>query len=262
VDEQKKRISEYVTAKLPEHEFMGFTVDNGLLIKTTRQARTGEGRVFFLEQPQAAALNVRMQSGDHIVIAKLSRAFLNLDDFFATRELWQTRRIIVHVLDLPNGLDGWRTVSGQLLLHAIAQWDRERRKELTYTPGCGGNMAGFGFRYIRQGRGRERLVPNYREQEWLNHIMFMRDKDNLDWVQIAERINSWGAYWCDRQGRRRAWTGRRVQKGYCAWKARLSQPLSPALISPVSSSPLLVEPHNILSDQSAHPDQTPTVEDH
>jgi len=254
VDEQKKRISEYVIAKLPEHEFMGFTVDNGLLIKTTRQARTGEGRVFFLEQPQAAALNVRMQSGDHIVIAKLSRAFLNLDDFLNTEQQWWYRQIKVHVLDCP--------ALPSDVVTAIARWDRERRKELTYSPGCGGNMAGFGFRYIRQGRGRERLVPNYREQEWLNHIVFMRNKDNLDWVQIAERINSWGAYWCDRQGRRRAWTGKRVQKGYCAWTTRLSQPLPPALISPVSSSPLLVEPHNTLSDQSAHPDQTPTVEDH
>jgi DNA invertase Pin-like site-specific DNA recombinase len=55
----------------------------------------------FIDRPLGKALNERMGKGDHLVIAKLDRAFRNLLDAVKCVSAWQDRGVIVHMLDLP-----------------------------------------------------------------------------------------------------------------------------------------------------------------
>ncbi len=75
----------------------------------------------FGDRPLGRELNTNLQKGDHIIIAKVDRAFRDMLDCFKNWQLWQDRGVIVHMLDLP--------VSGQpifdRLILGILAWCAE-----------------------------------------------------------------------------------------------------------------------------------------
>lgn len=77
-------------------------------------------------RPGGRALNEILRPGDHVVIAKLDRAFRNTRDCLNTCETWIARGITIHFLDL--GVET-ATPAGRLMLSilaAIAQWESSR----------------------------------------------------------------------------------------------------------------------------------------
>jgi DNA invertase Pin-like site-specific DNA recombinase len=70
-----------------------------------------------LARPQGCQLDQALQAGDHVVIAKLDRAFRRLADFAVILERWQRRGVYVHLLDI--GVDT-STLAGKLLADVMA----------------------------------------------------------------------------------------------------------------------------------------------
>ena len=82
-----------------------------------------------LLRPAGSQLDEARQAGDHVVIAKLDRAFRSVRDCIVTCERWTERGVTIHILDI--GMET-STPTGRLmlgLLSAIAQWEAARMGE-------------------------------------------------------------------------------------------------------------------------------------
>lgn len=94
--------------------------------KIFRDAAISATRTAFFERPGGRELNRWLQTGDHVVIAKLDRAFRSQRDCVITCDAWMDRGVIVHILDLGMDTD---TPTGRMmlgLLSSIAQWEAAR----------------------------------------------------------------------------------------------------------------------------------------
>lgn len=89
---QKQKVEAYIAAHLPEQKYMGWVYDSA----------TSGARALF-ERPNGRKLLALLQPGDHVVWAKLDRAFRSVIDGASTLAMLATRNVYVHSLDL--GLD-------------------------------------------------------------------------------------------------------------------------------------------------------------
>src|SRR5262245_15479908 len=86
-------------------------------------------KVPFLDREVGRAIDDQLQRGDHLVIAKVDRAFRNMDDAFHCVRIWDQRGIVVHILDLPTA---GNPVFDRLLLAIlawVAEWESARKSE-------------------------------------------------------------------------------------------------------------------------------------
>lgn len=179
-----------------------------------------------LQRPAGREMNANLEKGDHVVFLRMDRAFRSVKDFLGTYELWDTRGVNVHFLDL--GVD-MSTANGRLTLHilaSVAQWESDvkserikaalaekkarKRKYVRHSP--------FGFKYI----GRNKVaVPDREEMCVLRYISLLRDRDQLSWQAIGDRLES---ILSSREGRKprmewdRRWKWQSCQRGYEAWE--------------------------------------------
>lgn len=79
-----------------------------------------------LKRPQGWQLDQALQAGDHVVMARLDRAFRNLRDFAEMAARWKKQGVFLHLLDV--GVDTDSPV-GELvcgIMAVIAQWESQR----------------------------------------------------------------------------------------------------------------------------------------
>ncbi|MBY0513160.1 MAG: recombinase family protein [Gemmataceae bacterium] len=77
----------------------------------------------FAQRPVGKKLDETLEKGDHIIIAKVDRAFRDMVDAFTRVSAWQARGIVVHLLDIPGYGEG-NELFGKLIL-AILAWCAE-----------------------------------------------------------------------------------------------------------------------------------------
>ena len=152
----------------------------------------------FRERTAAATLLKRLEIGDHIVIAKMDRAFRNAGDCYAVLEHLKNRQINVHFLDLMIDTS---TPVGQLLvgiLAVVSQFERERIRERTMDvrkelkrQGFAYRHAPYGFKNVRADGGRKKMVPNQQEIDILHRIFTMSD-GGYSAEEIARWLNTQG----------------------------------------------------------------------
>lgn len=122
----------------------------------------------FGARPQGAALSAKLKPGDHVIVAKLDRAWRHVRDCAETMETWRARGIYAHLLDV--GVDT-STPVGELVIgvmSAIAQWESrrigERIREAKAAARARGRIASsnpaYGWRHVR---GRRRVDRAMRE---------------------------------------------------------------------------------------------------
>lgn len=142
-------------------------------------------------RPEGGRLDTILRVGDHVVIAKLDRAFRNQRDCMNTLHDWERRGITVHLLDLNVDTS---TPLGKLfvgLLAAFAQWESARIGERIRDAKRAMREAGRsvnGHRKLGYQLVRGKLVADEREQRLGNRILRMRNRGLL-WRQIAEKLN-------------------------------------------------------------------------
>lgn len=151
-------------------------------------------RTRMVSRPGGRRLNALLTTGDHVVIAKLDRAFRNLSDAASTLESWKHRGIHIHALDI--GIDS-SSPSFEItinILAVVAAWESRRIGERIsashqslYARGmaCNGQPH-FGF--TRRGK---RLIPDVKQIRLLDRMARLRAQG---WFfrQIAEQLNSEG----------------------------------------------------------------------
>jgi DNA invertase Pin-like site-specific DNA recombinase len=193
--EQASRITSYASSQLADHEYVGFTSDDG----------AGAVPIKFHDRPNAAKLSYSMERGDHLVIAQLHRGFRTLRDFVECLRGWQQRGIEVHVLDL-----NWITDDA---VSALADWeDYVRRESSSAARKAKGVKGGNQIRYGWQWRGRvgnKRLVPCEKERAAIRAILKMRD-EGFTFGAIMQYLRE-ARYRFRRGGRYRFWPKGRVQ---------------------------------------------------
>ena len=103
---QAKRIKEHA-----------LTIRGHKLVRIFTDSAVSASRKPLLARPQGGDLDQALEAGDHVVIAKLDRAFRRLADFAVILEQWQNRGVYVHLLDI--GVDT-STLAGKLLAGVMA----------------------------------------------------------------------------------------------------------------------------------------------
>lgn len=179
---QTKSIRDYCRLRLKGHK----------LAKVYQDAAVSASRHAFGHRPEGRELLRAVTKGDHIVIAKVDRAFRNLADFASTMDRWQKTGVAVHLLDL--GVDTSTSV-GRLIagvMAAVAEWESrrigERIKEAkAIVRGMGRSTNGqsrLGFSITKNGV----LRIDSREREIMRLIVRLRRLDGLFFRQIAAEL--------------------------------------------------------------------------
>lgn len=111
---QRHKVEEYATRALGEHAYAGFLYD----------AETS-GKQPLFERPAGLRLWCLVQPGDHVVWAKLDRAFRSVVDGAGTLQMLHAKGVSVHSLDLglDTGTPTGRFVATCML--AFSQLERE-----------------------------------------------------------------------------------------------------------------------------------------
>lgn len=156
-----------------------------------RDAGVSAYRYDLCVRPEGAKLDAVLASGDHVVIAKLDRAFRSQRDAAVTISRWNARGVIVHMLDIGQhtGTPLGKMIIG--ILASLAEWESARRGERLREAFAALRAEGYamtsrplGWRIdSRSGK----LVPHKQEREVAKKIAQMRRK-GLSNVAIAAEL--------------------------------------------------------------------------
>lgn len=206
-DEKQKQSGLGIAAQKKQIEDYARRLAGAKYVRTLADQAVSARRKPLIERPRGAELDALLKAGDHVVIAKLDRAFRNLRDFATTMERWRKRGVYVHVLDL--GVDTTTPV-GELvagIMAAVAQWESSRigeriRDAQRVAVAMGRSSNGrhrVGFRLVRHtlpplpGLREKRQVwllkPCPRQRRNMALIVDLRKKKHLTWAAVAAELN-------------------------------------------------------------------------
>ena len=129
------------------------------------------------------------QPGDHVVFARMDRAFRNLRDLLTVLDEYEKREIVVHFVDQRLDLS---TANGKLvasILAAIAQWESDRKSEasravhakLRHPQGSGSKLGFLDGRFLAPGLG---LTVEVYQQEMPGNVEHRRHPPRPRWNRI------------------------------------------------------------------------------
>lgn len=155
------------------------------------------------EREQGMRLWVTAQPGDHIVIAKLDRAFRSVIDGVNTIQMFKQKGIHLHILDVH--IDTSSPIGEFILtvMLAFAQLQQryiaERTKEImahkrANGEGCGKAATTVPIGWQRYGKKNPYLVPSAAEREMVDEMAQWRE-DGVAYVEIYNRAckKKWNA---------------------------------------------------------------------
>lgn len=139
-------------------------------------------------RPAGSEMNLALRPGDHVIFAKVDRAFRNMQDFITTTYLWKGRKVIVHFADLQVDFS---TAMGEAFLSMMvifAQWEartisertREVMRRLKLERGRGGGIPPHLHKWAGP-KGKKRLVYDEREREIAREVIRLHDEEGMSW---------------------------------------------------------------------------------
>ncbi len=161
------------------------------------------GKVPWADRDAGKALFAQIRPGDHVVIAKLDRAFRRLADCVVVLEKFERMGVKLHVVNLLGGAIDLSSPMGRFMIHilaAFAELERafisERTKDgLARRKGrrvahC--RYPGYGRRWAKQivdGKVARVAVTDEEERAVMRSILGWRTQDPpLTWKEIADRL--------------------------------------------------------------------------
>ena len=165
------------------------------------------GKVMLRDREAGRVLCKSLRKGDHVVIAKLDRAFRRLSDCVQMLDEFTRLGVQLHVCNLMGGAIDLSSPMGRFIIQvlaAFAELERafiaERTSEAMKARkrrGLGGGRAHYGFKHETRYRmvdgKREKYVievENPKEREVMRMILAWRtEKPPWSWDQIREKIN-------------------------------------------------------------------------
>lgn len=184
LEAQRRQITEYARrlAKRKKLKVAKTHADKGV-------SATKHGLIY---RPAGAKLDAVLAAGDHVVIAKLDRAFRSTRDCVLTCERWVERGVTIHLLDL--GVDTDSPIGRMLIsiLSTVAQWEAERIGERNRDCKAAMRSRGLstnGHRRLGWIVGRNLFLrPNKKGRSIARRIKFLREKKRLYWHRIAAQL--------------------------------------------------------------------------
>lgn len=200
-------------SKIVEHSL---TIRGHKLVRIFSESKVSASRRPLLDRPRGRELDEVLVAGDHVLIAKLDRAFRRLADFAIVLERWQARGVYVHLLDIGVNTS---TLSGKLIADVmasvaafesgrIAERIREAKAAMREQGRSTNGRAVIGYRTIRS-----KLIPDISARRVARRITRMR-KQGRTTRQIAAVLNQRCLLTCE--GRR--WTAQAVWRAERAAK--------------------------------------------
>ncbi|MFO0898975.1 MAG: recombinase family protein [Pirellulales bacterium] len=150
----------------------------------------------FLVRPAGRRLSAVLEPGDHVIFARLDRAFRNVRDALTTLEIWQRRGIGIHFLDPQVDLS---TAHGRAFLQMSAVWAEfssalhsERMREVNAQARRQGRSLNgrgqYGWKWTSPTATTPQ--PDYEERAVMAHIVWLRDERRLSWRKVADAVES------------------------------------------------------------------------
>jgi DNA invertase Pin-like site-specific DNA recombinase len=185
------------------------------------------GKILLREREAGSVLCRSLKKGDHVVIAKLDRAFRRLSDCCVMLEDFERRGVHLHVCNLLGGAIDLSKPIGRFLIQmlgAFAELERafiaERTSEAMKARrrhGLGGGRPHYGFKHETRHRtvdGKREAykveVPDPEERRVMRMILAWRTEDPpWSWDQIREKLN-YGLKLRTRDGRE--WSIERIRR--------------------------------------------------
>jgi DNA invertase Pin-like site-specific DNA recombinase len=188
IEEQRRKIREFCQAN---------SLDLGSDDERLREESASAYHLQFLERPLGKALDGQLETGDHIVFAKLDRAFRDMTNAFNTVQAWQDRGIVVHILDIPGC---GNAIFDRLVLAVLAwcsEFESHRKSERMIEAYQSARRRGrpisqcapIGFRWVghrSQGTHKLAYFPDEREHMRLCYELSMTE--GLSLWQIASQL--------------------------------------------------------------------------
>lgn len=161
------------------------------------------GKVPWQEREAGAELFRRLRRGDHVIVAKLDRAFRRLADCVSVLETFERMGVKLHVCNLMGGAIDLSSPMGKFIIHVLAAFAELERafisertkdglakrkdKRVAHT-----RFAGYGRRWEKQwvdGKLCKIAVRDDAEREVMRSILDWRVNQNLSWKQISDHLN-------------------------------------------------------------------------
>lgn len=167
---QRTKVESYIASHLPEQTYRGWVYDSA----------TSGARPMF-ERPNGRQLLALLQPGDHVVWAKLDRAFRSVIDGASTLAMLAARNVYVHSLDL--GLDTSTAVGRCIctVMLAFAELERsyasQRTKEALRVKRDAGKPTcspPIGWRKVGKKKD-SYFTPDMEERQQVAHLADLRD---------------------------------------------------------------------------------------
>ena len=163
------------------------------------------GKVAWEDREGGRALFGRLKRGDHIIIAKLDRAFRRLADCVVVLEQFERMGVKLHVVNLLGGAIDLSSPMGRFLIHilaAFAELERafisertkdglanKKKKGVSYT--C---YPGYGFRWEKrnvEGKWVKVKVRDDEERRVMGSIVQWRmGEPPVGWDEIRHHLNN------------------------------------------------------------------------
>jgi hypothetical protein len=158
----------------------------------------------FLTRPAGRRLSAVLEPGDHVIFARLDRAFRNVRDALTTIEIWHRRNIGIHFLDPQVDLS---TAHGRAFLQMSAVWAEfssalhsERMREVNAQAKRQGRALNGRHQYgWSQYPTATTPQPDYEERGIMAHIVWLREERRLSWRKVSDAIEKRLA---EKEGRR------------------------------------------------------------
>jgi DNA invertase Pin-like site-specific DNA recombinase len=189
IEVQKDRILTYYSDKWASKLLWGdFFID-----------KVSAAKYQFLERKAGAALNKRLENGDHVIVMKLDRGFRRLEDFLVMRSSWAKRDIKVHMLDMPffeGDIPDYIQTLIENVLACIAEFERgriaERIREAKRWASAQGyavnGHAGYGFLWRRRNPGKPKIrIRNEIERQQMAYIA-QQHLAGFSWAEIHKHF--------------------------------------------------------------------------
>lgn len=152
-------------------------------------------KVPLLARPQGCRMGKKLRAGDHVIFARLDRAFRSVKDFANIVPSWLKRDITPHFADKMIDMG---SANGRLMAHmlvAVAEWESaiksERVKEamavIKARKGAVNSKVLNGCKKIRRG-GKIQFIPDPIEESVIQEIARLREEEGLDFFRISDRI--------------------------------------------------------------------------
>jgi DNA invertase Pin-like site-specific DNA recombinase len=181
------------------------------------------GKIPWEERPSGMQMFQYLRPGDHVIIAKLDRAFRRLSDCVLILERFEKMGIKVHICNLLGGAIDLSSPMGRFMIHVLAAFAELERAFISERTKDGlahkknnnlrhSRFPGYGFRWEKRKQGGRMIRVRVRDDEErsvMRSIVSWRMQDNpWPWRTIVDHLKTLGIV--NKEGR--AWTEPRVRR--------------------------------------------------